>query len=137
MPSPATTFPIQLNFRFGNFFFQPSSSFTASLLATVNNSSKSSPSVSAANAAGLASAAPLARSLAARATGNAGFKSTAPTLLAFTMWRRSPRGCGRAGPSNAPQRCTVAHEPDQLVELWPGDILAGGGEFDRTLAGVR
>ena len=71
MPSPATIFPMQLSFKFGNCFFHASSNFTASLLAMVNNNSKSSPSVSAAANAGLAAEFCFARSFAARETGTA------------------------------------------------------------------
>ena len=71
---------MQLNFSFGNFSFHASSNFTASLLATVNSSSKSSPSVSAAAKAGLADEFFFAASFAARETGTADFKISAPTL---------------------------------------------------------
>ena len=67
-------FPTQLNFNFGNRFFQASSNFTASLLASVNNNSKSSPSVSAAIMAGLARNLPSPRNFAAREIGNRRFQ---------------------------------------------------------------
>ena len=51
MPSPALILPMQVRGSLGNCLRQASSSGTASRLATVNSSSKSSPSVSAASRA--------------------------------------------------------------------------------------
>ena len=74
----------------GNCFFQPSTSRTASPAARVNNSSKSSPSVSAASSAGLALVPVRARARAAGLMGMDGLRKAAPTPAPFSRWRKSP-----------------------------------------------
>src|ERR1700674_3320688 len=73
---------MQLSSRFGNCFFHASRNGTASRLATVNSSSKSSPSVSAASKGGLADDPALPARRASRLIGMAVESSSAPTRQA-------------------------------------------------------
>ena len=78
MPSPAVILPMQLSFNFGNCNFHASIKGTAFFAATVNSSSKSSPSVNAASRGGFAEDSARDASLAVRVMGIAVVSSSAP-----------------------------------------------------------